>query len=123
VSDAFDQLLGTGKPAYIEKERFRIEEAVSLIHSAGGITSIAHPTLYPNHETLVPQLLDRGIDAVEAVHPDVDKGNRQRYKNLVRFRGKFTTGGSDDHGTVKKTQTLGTIRIPEEDIGPIMDRL
>ncbi len=123
VSEAFDRFLGTGKPAYIEKERFRIEEAVELIHSAGGLTSIAHPTLYPNHETLVPQLLDRGIDAVEAVHPDVDKGNRQRYKNLVRFRGKFATGGSDDHGTVKKTQSLGTVRVPEDQIRPILDRL
>jgi predicted metal-dependent phosphoesterase TrpH len=123
VADAFDKLLGTGKPAYIEKERFRIEEAVKLIRNAGGVTSIAHPTLYPKHETLVPQLLDRGIDAVEAVHPDVDKGNRQRYTNLARFRGKFTTGGSDDHGTVKKTQTLGTIKIPEDEIRQILDRL
>ena len=123
VAEAFDRYLGTGKPAYIEKERFRIEEAVSLIQSAGGLTSVAHPSLYPNHETLVPELLDRGIDAVEVVHPDVNKPDRQRYSNLVRFRGKFTTGGSDDHGKVKTTQTLGTFRIAEDQIRPILDRL
>jgi hypothetical protein len=123
VSEAFDRLLGAGKPAYIEKERFRIEEAVTLIHSAGGVTSIAHPVLYPDHERIVPELLDRGIDGVEAFHPDVDEINRERYSNLARFRGKLVTGGSDDHGTVKMSETLGTIRIPETMIAPILERL
>jgi predicted metal-dependent phosphoesterase TrpH len=123
VGEAFDQLLGTGKPAYIEKERFRIEEAVELIRSAGGVTSVAHPTLYTDHERVVPELLDAGIDAVEVMHPDVTRWDRERYTNLVRFRGKFATGGSDDHGTVKKSQTLGTIRVPETMIQPLLDRL
>lgn len=123
VSEAFDKLLGTGKPGYVEKERFRIAEAVSLIRSAGGVTSVAHPTLYPGHEQLVPKLLDGGIDAVEVMHPDVDALNRERYTNLARFRGKFATGGSDDHGTVKTSETLGTIRVPETMIQPLLDRL
>jgi len=123
VSEAFDKYLGTGKPAYVEKERFRITEAVALIRDAGGVTSIAHPTLYPDHEQLVPRLLDEGVDAIEVMHPDVDALNRERYTNLARFRGKFTTGGSDDHGAVKKTETLGTIRVPESMIGPILERV
>lgn len=122
VAEAFDKFLGAGKPAYVEKERFRIAEAVSLIRAAGGVTSIAHPTLYPDHEHLVPQLLDSGIDAVEVLHPDVDALNRERYTNLARFRGKFTTGGSDDHGTVKTSETLGTIKVPETMITPILER-
>ncbi len=123
VSEAFEKYLGTGKPGYVPKERFAIAEAVSLIHRAGGVLSIAHPTLYPDHTLLVPQLLDAGIDAVEVLHPQVDDGNRERYTNLARFRGKFTTGGSDDHGTVKTAETLGTIRVPESMIGPILDRI
>lgn len=123
VSEAFDRYLGTGKPANVEKERFRIAEAISLIRDAGGLTSIAHPTLYPDHERLVPRLLDGGIDGVEVMHPDVDALNRERYTNLARFRGKLTTGGSDDHGTVKTSETLGTIRVPESMIGPILERV
>jgi len=122
VSEAFDQYLGAGKPGYIGKERFAIAEAVSLIHSAGGVLSIAHPTLYPDHTLLIPRLLDAGIDAVEVLHPQVDDGNRERYTNLTRFRGKFTTGGSDDHGTVKTSETLGTIKVPESTITPILAR-
>jgi len=123
VADAFDQYIGTGKPGYVEKERFRLDEAVSLIRAAGGLTSIAHPTIYPEHRTLVPRVLDQGIDAIEVLHPEVRDHDRHRYANLARFRGKFTTGGSDDHGTVKTAQTLGTIRVPETMIRPILDRM
>lgn len=123
VSEAFEKYLGTGKIGYLDKERFRIDEAVELIHNAGGVTSIAHPTLYPNHELLVPQLFDLGIDGVEVQHPDVGRWERERYSHLARFRGKLATGGSDDHGAVKTKETLGTVKVPESAIGPILDRL
>jgi predicted metal-dependent phosphoesterase TrpH len=123
VSDAFDQLLRPGKPGYVEKDRFAIEEAVALMRATGGVTSIAHPTLYPDHARIVPQLLDAGIDGIEVLHPDVDEASRDIYSSVARFRGKMLTGGSDDHGTVKKTETLGTIKVPEAWIGPILDRL
>lgn len=122
VSEAFDRFLGTGKPANVPKERFQIAEAVELIHSAGGVLSVAHPTLYPDPERIVPVLLDAGIDAIEVMHPDVDPANRERYTNMARFHGKFTTGGSDDHGSVKAKETLGTVRVPEDMIKPILER-
>ena len=123
VNEAFDTLLGTGKPGYVEKERFRIDEAVALIRATGGVTSIAHPTLYAGGERIVPLLLDAGIDGVEVFHPEVDEAAREAYSNMARFRGKMLTGGSDDHGTVKTKETLGTIRVPEELIEPILERL
>jgi predicted metal-dependent phosphoesterase TrpH len=123
VAEAFDMLIGTGKPGYVDKDRFAIGEAVSLIRSAHGLTSIAHPTLYPDHARIVPQLLDAGIDGVEVFHPDVDAAESVTYSNVARFRGKMLTGGSDDHGTVKAAETLGTIRVPESLIGPILERL
>jgi 3',5'-nucleoside bisphosphate phosphatase len=123
VSAAFERLLGTGKPAYVEKARFRIEEAIDLVHGSGGLLSIAHPTLYPDHDRIVPQLLDAGIDAVEVFHPDVDDENRDRYRNLARFRGKLVTGGSDDHGTAKAVETIGTVKVPESLISAILERV
>lgn len=123
VSEAFDTLIGAGKPAYVDKERFRIDEAVALIRAAGGVTSVAHPTLYPGHEKMLPVLLDAGIDGVEVFHPEVSDSWRENYTSLARFRGKMVTGGSDDHGSVKEVETLGTIRVPESLIGPIMERM
>ena len=63
------------------------------------------------------------VDGVEVFHPDVDEASRDAFTNVARFRGKMVTGGSDDHGTVKKKETLGTIRVPEDLIGPILDRM
>lgn len=123
VSDAFDTLLRPGKPGYVEKDRFAVDEAVALMRATGGVTSIAHPTLYPDHARIVPLLFDAGIDAIEVLHPDVDEASREAYSKLARDRGRMLTGGSDDHGSVKKTETLGTIKVPEEWIGPILDRL
>ncbi|MBK5258839.1 MAG: PHP domain-containing protein [Thermoanaerobaculia bacterium] len=117
VAEAFDRFIGTGKPGYVEKERFRIKEAVSVIRAAGGVTSVAHPSIYPDHERIVPMVLDAGVDAVEVYHPEVPAADREMYTNLARFRGKFVTGGSDDHGKVKKSETLGTVRVPEGILG------
>jgi len=107
----------------VEKDRFAIDEAVALMRATGGLTSIAHPTLYPDHARIVPLLLDAGIDGIEVLHPDVDEESRETYSQIARFRGKMLTGGSDDHGTVKTTETLGTIKVPEGWIGSILDRL
>ena len=123
VAEAFDKYLGTGKPGYVPKARFQISEAVALIRACGGVTSIAHPTLYPNHQRIVIDVLDAGIDAVEVFHPDVDADASRALQNIARFRGRFVTGGSDDHGTVKAEETLGTIRVAENVIGPILERL
>ena len=90
---------------------------------AGGLASIAHRHLYPGYGAVVPPLPDGGVNGSEVMQPEVEAKSRDMYTNLARFRGKFTTGGSDDHGTVKTSQTLGTIRVPESMIKPILDRL
>lgn len=123
VSDAFDTLIGAGKPAYVEKARFDVAEAVRLIHDAGGLTSVAHPVVYPNHQVIVPRVLEAGVDGVEVFHPDVGEADRMHYTELAKQRNKMITGGSDDHGTVKTCETIGTIRVPEDVIGPILERV
>ena len=123
VDEAFDKLLGPGKPGYIEKERFRVDEAVALIRRTGGVTSVAHPTLYPEGERIVPLLLDAGVDGVEVFHPEVGATACEAYSSMARLRGKMLTGGSDDHGTVKTSETLGTIKVPESLIRLILERL
>lgn len=122
VNEAFERFLGPGKPGYVEKARFQIDDAVKLIHDAGGVLSVAHPSHYPDKEQTVVELLDAGIDAVEVMHPDVPDADRERFTNIAKFRGKFVTGGSDDHGAAKAVETIGTIRVPEGLIEPIVRR-
>jgi len=122
VDEAFKRFLVPGKPGYVEKARFQIDEAIALIHGAGGLLSIAHPSHYPNKDETVVELLDAGIDGVEVMHPDVPNDDRERFTNIAKFRGRFVTGGSDDHGAAKTVETIGTIHVPEALIEPIVRR-
>lgn len=123
VSEAFDRFLAHGRPADVPKERFEVSEAVALIRAAGGLTSIAHPSLYPDHRSIVNDILDQGVDGIEVFHPDVGADDRTFYEKLARSRNALITGGSDDHGTVKAKETIGTVKVPETLIGPILDRI
>lgn len=123
VSEAFDRFLAHGRPADIPKERFKVAEAVAVIRAAGGLTSIAHPSLYPDHRSIVNEILDQGVDGIEVFHPDVGAEDRTYYEKLARSRNALITGGSDDHGTVKEKETIGTVRVPEALIRPILDRM
>lgn len=95
--EAFDRLLGEGKPAYSSLTRIAPTEAIRWIHEAGGIAIIAHPGLYGDDD-LVLTLLDSGADGLEAFHSDHDEQMEQRYAEWAEIRGKLVTGGSDFHG-------------------------
>jgi len=122
IDAAFREYLREGKPGWVDKERFHIEEAVALVHDAGGLTSVAHPSLYPDHRRIIPRLLDAGIDGIEVMHPDVGGDDRHHYTRLARDRGRITTGGSDDHGQGGR-KTVGEIRVPESLIRPLLERI
>ena len=67
--EAFERYLGRGKPAYVPKEIFTPEEAVSLLASVGAGPFIAHPLLIPASEEWLEGLLRRlmplGLAGVE----------------------------------------------------------
>lgn len=121
VQEAFDRFLRPGCPGYVEKARFSVEEAVALVHAAGGVTTIAHPSLYPDHRRLLPRLLDLGIDGIEVFHPDVNDDDRFHYQKIANDRGLILSGGSDDHG-YEGRKTIGSVRVPEKAIGAIVER-
>jgi hypothetical protein len=121
VQEAFDLFLRPGCPGYVDKERFSVEEAVALVRAAGGVTSIAHPSLYPDHRRMLPRILDMGVDGIEVFHPDVNDDDRFHYQRLAKERGLIVSGGSDDHG-YEGRKTIGSVRVPEKAIVPIVER-
>jgi predicted metal-dependent phosphoesterase TrpH len=122
MQEAFDRWLSPGRPGYVDKERFPTEEAIEVIHAIGGLTSVAHPTLYPDWMTVVRDLFKRGADAVEAHHPHVDAASRDELVALSRKHRKFVTGGSDDHG-MEDLRTIGNVRVHEALIQPLLERM
>lgn len=123
IDEAFQRFLTPGRPAYVPKARFQIADAVRVIRAAGGVTSVAHPSIYPDHARVVRRILEKGVDGVEVYHPDVDDESRAHYLRVAKELGKFVTGGSDDHGKAKAVETIGTIRVPEETLRPLLERI
>lgn len=95
--DAFERYLKDFGPAYVAKPVFPASDAVSMLHEAGGLASLAHPGSRIDGRSM-KQLIRAGIDAVETIHPSHSPALTDRYKDLARKYGLIETGGSDYHG-------------------------
>lgn len=111
--DAFDRLIGAGRPAYVPKERITLADAVRMIHEAGGLAVIAHPGS-DGTQARLEQLKRLGFDGVEVRHPSHNAEDVARLGTLADYLGLVPSGGSDWHGAVEGPRTLGNQRVPVE---------
>jgi predicted metal-dependent phosphoesterase TrpH len=98
MREAFDVYLAGKGTAFVSIPRIKPEEAIAQIRAAGGLAVLAHPGIYHNDE-YVKQILDYGIDGIEAYHSDHSPEEEARYAALAEEYEIVTTAGSDFHGT------------------------
>jgi hypothetical protein len=98
LDEAFDRYLGEGKPAYVPRPDVRCEEAIRVVHEAGGLASWAHPGL-SGHDGAIADLVRAGLDAIEVYHAKHTPGVTTHYRRLAETWNLLVTGGSDFHGT------------------------
>jgi len=113
LRDAFDRYLGAGRPAYLDKRRTTIPEAIELIHRCGGIAVIAHPGEDGNRVRL-EALAGMGLDGVEVIHPSHSAEDRARLLTLTRYLNMVPSGGSDSHGGGDNVRVVGSQKVPGE---------
>jgi predicted metal-dependent phosphoesterase TrpH len=113
LRDAFDRYLGLGRPAYLEKRRLRMAEAIELVHACGGIAVLAHPGGSGTGDR-VAALARLGLDGLEVLHPSHSAEDRARLGALAEHYGLVPSGGSDSHGSPDSNRTIGAMRVPEE---------
>jgi 3',5'-nucleoside bisphosphate phosphatase len=111
--DAFDRYLGNGRPAYVSKERLAVADAIGLIHRAGGIAILAHPSHTGTRERIAAFVAE-GMDGVEVRHPSHSAEDIARLGALVDHFSLVPSGGSDWHGAAEGPRTLGMMRVPIE---------
>jgi predicted metal-dependent phosphoesterase TrpH len=108
---AFSRYLGVGQPLYVKKPGIDFERAQAAIHESGGIAVIAHPaTLYVSAGKIAAvfeEYRDKGLDGVEAWHPNATVHACQRYEAIAVNLGLCVTAGSDYHGDRRKDRKLG----------------
>lgn len=94
---AFEQYLRDHAAAYVPKPLFPAEDALSMLHDAGGIGVLAHPGHWTS-DRVVMQLVRAGLDGIETVHPSHDAMLTRYYRQQVHDFALIETGGSDYHG-------------------------
>lgn len=111
--DAFERYLGNGKPAYVSKERLAVTDAIGLIHRAGGLAVLAHPSHSGTRERIAT-FVEQGIDGIEVRHPSHSAEDTARLGALVDHFSLVPSGGSDWHGAAEGPRTLGMMRVPAD---------
>jgi predicted metal-dependent phosphoesterase TrpH len=114
LQEAFDLYLGKGGRAYVERDRLTAEESIRLIHRAGGVAVLAHPSNLAmsaaDAEQYVRTLQSLGLDGIEARYNLHSRDETARYLDLAARLGLVTSGGSDFHGpAVKPAVHLGHV--------------
>ena len=122
IKQAFDVYLGHGGSAYFDKERLSPARAIGMIHDAGGVAVVAHPSQLRTEndaqlERVIKDLIDLGLDGIEVLHSDHSETQIKKYTELADRYRVLKTGGSDFHGMNKPKISLGRAgdhRVPRE---------
>jgi predicted metal-dependent phosphoesterase TrpH len=113
--DAFDEYLGHGKPAYVEREKMLPAEAVGIIVKARGLPVLAHPLTTEDPEGLVAELKPAGLVGLEAYYNGYSDEEVESLLALAQKHGLIATGGSDFHGIEPEEETaIGGADVPLE---------
>lgn len=124
IGEAFQRFIYNGGPAYVARRRMTPEEAITLIHSAGGVAVMAHPGLVLDYEAMIRErLVPAGLDGVEVVHPRNPEDVRLTLRGLVQRFGLIMTGGSDFHRPEDDGSILlGTLNPPAGCVAALRER-
>lgn len=123
VKEAFDRLLGNGKPAFVERFNLGAAEAIRLIHGAGGVATLAHPKANKIERGELQVLKELGLDGLEVFHADHGPSIQEKYLGLAAELDLVPTAGSDFHGeAVAPARRLGMVTMPEGNLERLESR-
>ena len=120
VKEAFDKYLANGRPAYCGKQAITAEEAIALIHRAGGIAFVAHLHLIRLSDEELRAFLIRlkaaGLDGIEGYYTEYTQEMQEKYQSLAKELSLCISGGTDFHAAMKPHIAIGRgtgeLRIP-----------
>lgn len=102
TEEAFERFLKRGRPAYVERYRMTIAEAIGHVRRAGGVPVLAHPGLQPVDNRL-RELVEQGIAGLEVWHPQHNPSQIAKYQHFADEFHLLATGGSDSHSGIPGT--------------------
>lgn len=122
IQDAFDKYIDNDGPAYVARSRLTPEEAVEMIHEAGGVAVLAHPGLLDDYAAMIERLVPVGLDGVEVVYPKHSTEVETHLRLLADRHDLIITGGSDFHGhNIPGKAMLGSVNPPIEAVNALRE--
>ncbi|MFL5419999.1 MAG: PHP domain-containing protein [Myxococcales bacterium] len=123
MKDAFERFLGNDGALFVDRLRLSVQQAVDLIHAAGGTSSIAHPGANEVSRQELKTCAALGLDAVEAFHPDHVPNQAEAYERWAKELGLLVTAGSDYHGpAVQPDRKLGDRTLSADRFAALEER-
>ena len=98
VPDAFDRIVGHGRPGYVRREAMGPGEALAAIRGAGGLPVLAHFAAAPERPDLVRDLIVAGLGGIEVHHRSFDAATVERMRAVAVAHRLVPSGGTDFHG-------------------------
>jgi predicted metal-dependent phosphoesterase TrpH len=97
-----------GKPAHVPIRYISLADANDLIHSANGISVLAHPAQnLTGGYGLLDSIIAEGIDGLEVFSSYHSKDEAAHFLDVARQNSLLVTSGSDFHGRNKPNIEIG----------------
>jgi predicted metal-dependent phosphoesterase TrpH len=123
----FEEYLVPGAKAFVSRKWPTADQAVELIHDAGGVAVVAHPYWDVKEPAQVRDLVeslvrDVGLDGIESFYPPHTAAQTRHCHALCEEFGLVATASSDFHGPTHRqfsrwgaydTYGLGEPQVPE----------
>jgi predicted metal-dependent phosphoesterase TrpH len=117
MQKAFDKYIGKGQRAFVKPQWCSIEEAVAVIHQAGGQAVIAHPVRYDLStkwlRRLVVQFKAAKGDGLEIVLPQMANEQRKLMLSFCLEYDLHASMGSDFHQPSRWSDLGRNLHMPE----------
>jgi predicted metal-dependent phosphoesterase TrpH len=112
TQEAFDKYLADGAPGYAPKKVLTPQEAIGLIHDAGGVAVWAHPPhrkkmSYDELEERLRDWIAWGLDGLEIYYSKYTEEDTTWTRAMAEKYNLIGSGGSDFHGASKPDVFLG----------------
>ena len=123
----FKRFMVGGKPGYVAAEWIALADAVNVIHAAGGVAVLAHPSRYRvtagKLRRIIADFRCAGGDAMEVCCGGSNPGEVSHLARLARENQLCASLGSDFHGPDKPWAKLGHLAPIPTGIASVLDRI
>ncbi len=120
--EAFSKFIGLDGPAYVPKYNLSPQDAIELIHAAGGLAFLAHPGVAQAYR-YIDEFIGYGLDGLEVHHPYHNNYLRKNLAETADKKSLLKSGGSDYHGRERHHGNIGSQPVPGEWLVDIKNRL